>query len=67
MAAFKELDVRSTSSIVRLIHSESITVDDSVVDDDMVADLFHSHYYVWAHHDKRCFRFIHQSLIYFEG
>ena len=37
MAAFKELDVRSTSSIVRLIHSESsITVDS--VDDDM-ADL----------------------------
>ena len=43
MAAFKELDVRSTSSIVRLIHSESsITVDS--VDDDM-ADLLQYHYY----------------------
>ena len=36
MAAFRELDVRSTSSIVRLIHSESIIID-SVVDD--MADL----------------------------
>ena len=37
MAAFKELDVRSTSSIVRLIHFESIMIDS--VDDDMAADL----------------------------
>ena len=36
MAAFRELDVRSTSSIFWLIHSESIIID-SVVDD--MADL----------------------------
>ena len=41
MAALKELDVRSTSSMVRLIHSESINIGDSF-DDDM-ADLY---YYV---------------------
>ncbi len=55
MAAFKELDVRSTSSIVRLIHSESIIIDS--VDDDMAADLLHSQYYAWAHHEEECFRF----------
>ena len=41
MAALKELDDRSTSSMVRLIHSESINIGDSF-DDDM-ADLY---YYV---------------------
>ena len=48
MAAFKELDVRSTSSIVRLIHSESIIIDS--VDDDMAADLL-TIAYLWFHHD----------------
>ena len=38
VAALKELDVRSTSSIVWLIHSESIIIDS--VDDDMAADIF---------------------------
>ena len=34
VAARKELDVRPTSSMVRLIHSESMIIDS--VDDDMV-------------------------------